>query len=98
MSKVGVFRSQTQQMPMTARPLSATPIIRRMSTATKKIQESGTNVIDISGYTTVHGYAAQGRTPSPGAGSASHHNSAGNTRVPALQRKFSGRLSSSKGH
>ena len=81
MSKLGIYRSQTQQMPGTVQPYTAVPIIRRMSTATRLIADSG-KVINISGYSTVRGVALQGRTPTPGAAIRASDYNASATAVP----------------
>ena len=70
--KLGVYRSQTQQMPMTQPAFSAQPIIRHMSTATKPMMDKTTEAKDVSGYTTVAARAVQGRTPAAGAGGITH--------------------------
>jgi hypothetical protein len=69
-----------------------------MSTANRPIKESNTTVIDISGYTTVHGYAAQGRTPAPGSGQVSSHASQGNTKTKILAPIFKGAIKTGIGH
>lgn len=71
--KIGVYRSQSNQMPGTQPFGSSTAIVRRMSTATVPIQEANSTPINVSGYTTVRGVASQGRSGGQGSGAASSH-------------------------
>lgn len=67
MAAIGIFRSQTSQMPGTAKPFSDMVTRRGMSTATKPIMENKNNpVVNISGFTTLRGKARQGTTPAVG--------------------------------
>ena len=83
----GIFRSQTQQMPMTARPFSQPVIKRKTTTATAPIDRDSpaAPVINISGYSTVRGYAQQGITPRTGKLRANEGNSSSGATSSTLR-------------